>query len=845
LLTPEKLYQILAPGLPSDFPPLKSEPHLSHNLPLELTSFIGRQTEIKQVQELLRKHRIVTITGSGGVGKTRLSLQVAERVLPEIPDGIWYVELASISDPELVPQSVSAALGLREEPNLPVMGILENFLSAREILLILDNCEHLLEACALIANTLLRKAARLKILASSREALGIDGEIAYRVPSMATPEPRHLSNLEVFKDYEAVRLFTERARVVLPGFEVTEHNAHAIAQICKRLDGIPLALELAAARINLLTTEQVANRLDDAFRLLSGGSRMTLPRHQTLRATIDWSYSLLSTAERVLLRRLAVFTGGSTLETIEAICSGDGLESDQVLTMLTGLVNKSMISVERKQGQDTRYRLFETVHQFAQEKLYEAGESQTFRDRHVNYFLDMAEGIEPQLRTPVALECLRVLDREMDNLRAALSWAFNEPRSQNVEIGLQLAQALFWFWFIRNHMSEGRAWYEGLLLQRDVAGRKLTRAKILYYMGSLALKQGDDQTAMEQLDESIAIFREAGQEGKQGLAYSLITQGELHHWNQLTPNPPILLFQESLTLFQELGDKWGQAIALHWLGVTMAADRAAAGRSYFKKSLDLFRELGDRWAQTMPLGGLGSVELALGNHAQGRALFEESLSIQQEFGDKFGVSWTLVQLGNEALNSGEIERANDYCQQALDIRRAAGDRRNPSFILEPLNSIAQLQGDYEKAHAFLMEMLETEQEERDPWGIALSLRELAIVAFHMGNHTRAADQILECLPMLLEVGNLYGVATCLILSAELAMEKAEPLGAARLLGAAETILEGVDTPLRLHHRADYERAITRLRTQLDKTTLESARNEGRMLTPEGAIAFALREGNNL
>ena len=324
MLYPEHLYQVNAPGLQADFPPLASESRPSHNLPLELTAFIGREKEIAQVQLLLHQHRLVTLTGSGGVGKTRLSIQVAGEMLTEFPQGIWYVELAPISDPDLVSHSVAAVLGLREEPNRPIIETLCHFLSNRELLLVLDNCEHLLAACAQLADALLRNAPKLRILISSREALGIAGEHPFRVPSLSLPDPKQMPPLEALQRYEAVQLFTERAGAVLPSFQVTAHNARAVAQICQRLDGIPLALELAAARLNMLTAEQLDSRLDHAFRLLTGGSRTALPRQQTLRAAIDWSYKLLSTSEQVLLRRLAVFAGGSTLEAAEAVCAGDG-----------------------------------------------------------------------------------------------------------------------------------------------------------------------------------------------------------------------------------------------------------------------------------------------------------------------------------------------------------------------------------------------------------------------------------------------------------------------------------------------------------------------------------------
>lgn len=373
LIRPKRIFQLVAPDLPSEFPPLKTLDAFPNNLPLQLTSFIGRETQIAQVKKELDEHRLVTLTGSGGTGKTRLSLQVAADLLDAFPNGVWFVELAPLSDPDLIPQTILSAIGISEQKDRAALEVLQDYLQTRTTLLVLDNCEHLITRAAEVANAILTAAPKVKILASSREALGVQGELSWHVPSLSLPDPKKLPEPEALTQYEAVRLFIDRAMLVNSYFTVTKDNAPAIAQICFRLDGIPLALELAAARVRMLSVDQISSRLDDRFRLLTGGARTALPRQQTLRATIDWSYDLLAENEQLLLRRLAVFAGGWTLELAEQTCSDETIDPYEVMDMLGKLVDKSLVAVyESVTG--TRYRILETVRQYAREKLFESGE---------------------------------------------------------------------------------------------------------------------------------------------------------------------------------------------------------------------------------------------------------------------------------------------------------------------------------------------------------------------------------------------------------------------------------------------------------------------------------------
>ncbi len=395
----EEIFQLLHPDLPTDFPPLRSLDVLPNNLPHQVTSFIGREWEMAEVKRLLPTTRLLTLTGPGGCGKTRLALQVAADLLEEFANGVWLAELAALSDSALVPQAVASALGVREEPGRSLLATLADYLQPKQLLLVLDNCERLIGACAPLAAALLRACPSLKILALSWEVLGIAEEVTYHVPALSLPDLRRLPSLEHLTQYEAVRLFIERAADALPTFAVTNQNARAVAQVCYRLDGIPLAIELAAARVKVLSVDQIAGRLDDRFRLLTSGSRAAPPRLQTLRATMDWGYDLLSEKERMVLRRLAVFAGGWTLAAAEAVCAGDRVEGFEVLDLLTRLVNKSLVSAE-EQGEETHYRMLETVRQYAREKLLESGEADVVRGRHRDWDQRMAERADPELHGP-------------------------------------------------------------------------------------------------------------------------------------------------------------------------------------------------------------------------------------------------------------------------------------------------------------------------------------------------------------------------------------------------------------------------------------------------------------
>lgn len=477
LLRPEHLYQLNASGLTTTFPPLKTLDSFPNNLPTQLTSFIGRENEIAELKQELDQHRLVTLTGSGGTGKTRLSLQVAADLLEKFDHGVWFIELAPLTDPDLIPQTILSAIGIIEQPGKTPLEVLKEYLHEKQMLIVLDNCEHLVSASAQVVNALLNAAPKLKIMASSREALGVKGEASYPVPSLSLPDLKHLPEFDQLSQYEAVRLFIDRALLVAPHFVVDKDNAPHIAQICYRLDGIPLAIELAVARIKMLSVEQISTRLGDRFRLLTGGARTALPRQQTLRALIDWSYDILTENERLLLRRLSVFAGGWTLEAAEEVCVGverDTISPYDILDLLTQLVNKSLVVViaEGSQSGETRYRMLETIRQYAREKLLEAGGSEVIRDRHLAYFVKLIEQAEPELYRSNQALWLNKLDDELDNLRMALEWAL----AIDAESGLRIA-ALPWRWSdMHDYFREMGEWLSQFLERYPVADSLHARA---------------------------------------------------------------------------------------------------------------------------------------------------------------------------------------------------------------------------------------------------------------------------------------------------------------------------------------------------------------------------------
>jgi predicted ATPase/DNA-binding SARP family transcriptional activator len=659
-----------------------------HNLPRQLTSFIGRAKEIAEVTALLDHTALLTLTGSGGCGKTRLSLQVASSVREQFPDGVWLVELAALSDPGLAPQTVASTWGLVEQPGKSFTQTLTEYLQSKNLLLVLDNCEHLLLACAQLSEALLRACAHVKILASSRERLGIGGELIYRVPSLSLPDLQSPLTVERVSRCEAGQLFVERALFQRPGFAVTSQNAPALGHICHRLDGIPLAIELAAARVRSLSVEEINSRLGKCFRLLTGGSATTLPRQQTLVATINWSYDLLTPAERLLLARLSVFVGGWTLETAEQVCQGESptgahIAEGEVLNLLAGLVDKSLVLAETH-GQATRYRLLETVRQYALERLEASAESQAVRGRHRDTFLALAEEANPELTGSQQAYWLSVLEEEHDNLRQALAFCGEETAGD--EKRLSLGAALFRFWNIRGHWSEGRERLTAALSRPGGQVHAKARADALNGVGVLALSQGDYAPARSLLEESLAIYRELGD--AEGIAFSVNNLGRVACC-QGDMASARSLFEESLAIYRELGDQGSVAHVLSYLGhVDTCQGDYALARSLLEESLTIGRKLGNKGSIAFSLSYLGIVAHEQRDYALAHILLEESLTIYRELGDKGGIARVLSNLGRAAYFEGDYDSARSLTEEILLLQRELGDRRGIANYLEMLALLA-------------------------------------------------------------------------------------------------------------------------------------------------------------
>jgi predicted ATPase/DNA-binding SARP family transcriptional activator len=593
-------------------------PTRTNNFPAQLTSFIGRHKEIAALLHLLAENRLVTLTGSGGTGKSRLALHLAAKLLDRFPDGAWLVELAPLADPVFVPKAIIASLGLLELPNKHPVDILVDFLSTRRLLLILDNCEHLLDTCASLSDKLLRDCPELTILATSREILGISGEAPYRVPPMALPDAHQLPALEALSEMDAVHLFVERAQLVLPDFELNEGNATAVVQVVTRLDGIPLAIELAASRLRLLGIDQVAQRLNDAFRLLTGGSRTALPRHQTLRASIDWSYNLLSEKERILLRRLSVFSGSWRLQAAEAICAdapgpSQIIDPEDILDLLSELVDKSLVNAEQETAGRMRYRMLETIHQYAHEKLVDEKEAEALRSRHLGYYLELAKTLEPKLRGREQVATLEQVGRELDNVRLALEWGLQT----DVEAELRLASALKWFWHIRFHWSEDIDWLEkGLTLEQETrpissnggdfthTPRALIRARALAALGMHRwMYPHRSMEARNLFTESLALYRQAGIQDDNHLGYAL---NYLAHYCE-NKEEALSYVNEAMALFQRLDDHHGKSMC-YWSLANIGSDMDQRKKFYL-----------DCLAHNQLIGdeeGIATAWMLLGYHAE-------------------------------------------------------------------------------------------------------------------------------------------------------------------------------------------------------------------------------------
>jgi predicted ATPase/class 3 adenylate cyclase len=647
LASAERIYQVQHPSLRASFPALRSLEATPNNLPQQVTSFIGRDREKVEVGDLLAKHRLVMLQGAGGIGKSRLSLQVAADLMDEFPDGVWLVELAALTDARLVPQAIASVLGVKEEAGYPVVDALVKAIADRRLLLILDNCEHLVEACAQIARQVLNAGPLVRILASSREPLHVAGEAIFPLQPLAVPDPYGSFKRQALEGYAAARLFIERASAAQPTFAVSDDNAMAVAGICQRLDGIPLALELAAARVRSLSVEQISARLSDRFRLLTGGDRTALPRQQTLRALIDWSFDLLTPQERVLFRRLAVFAGGFTLEGAEAVGAAGELLGAEVLPLLTNLVEKSLVTMD---AGGERYRLLETVRHYALDRLASSGEVDATRSRHLVFYVGLAETARPALTGPRVAHWVGRLEAERENLLAAHVWC--DSAEGGGELGLRLLDAVKFYLLNRGLLVLGHRLLIEALARSGAQARARPRARALFEAG--------------QFCNSLGRYEEA-----------------------------LGLLEESLSISNEIGDKWGAMQTLQPLGeAANGQGDIDAARRYLEEAVARSRESTDKRELASALVNLGQLYRLAGPADAALPLFVEGIALMREVGDHESVGLILLNLAMVSIGQGALDRVPAVLREVVDIAVESGSAPVGKSVLEVASALAAAHRDW-------------------------------------------------------------------------------------------------------------------------------------------------------
>ena len=852
---PERVVQLCHPDLVNEFAALRvSGTVVFTRLPVQLSSFVGRGAELTQLRELLAQNRVVTLTGAGGVGKTRLAIQVAAQMAGEFSDGVWYVDLAPITNPELVPLTVARALGLPDQPGRSTMDTLLRFVRDRQLLVVLDNCEHLLDASAELVVALLREAARLTVLATSREAIGVAGEVSWRVPSLSL-------------DDEAIELFTDRARHARPGFAVSADNAAAVGEICARLDGVPLAIELAAARVRALSLAEILDSLHDRFRLLTGGARTAVRRQQTLRASVDWSHALLTEPERVLFRRLAVFLGGFDFDAAQAVAGSGEVERYQVLDQLTLLVDKSLVVADDSGGR-TRYRLLETVRQYALEKLGESGEADAVRTRHRDHYTAMAAVLDAPAGHDFE-ERLEQANLEIDNLRAAFLWSLE---NSDVQLALALASSLEPLWLARGRIREGLAWFDTALADDNAQHAEVVaavRARALADEATLAIRVGAADS-LDQAQQALAIAREVDDPAL--LARALTACGSIAGYSS-NAELARACFTEATELARAVGDRWRLSQILGWqAAAALVAGGPLAGRAPAEEGRDLAEAIGDRFVSRGCRWCLGVAQCWHGDLVGAAAQFAELVAEAHAAHDGVIEANSLGMQGAVLAYQGDtgaaraadaaVEAAAElggspaglgYCALAA-AALAAGDvaaARDACEAAAPhmsgFSGVAALQRAF-SAHAALAggDLLAARQWADEAVStttglfLMVALTARARVAIAQGQLEQAERDAHDALACAAELEAYLGISDILECLAALAGDAGSHREAARLFGAAHGSRQRMGAVRFKVWDAGYEASVEELRNALGQAVFETAWAEGAALSTEEAIAYAQR-----
>jgi predicted ATPase/DNA-binding XRE family transcriptional regulator len=818
----------LAP-LPGESFPLAGS-RRTFNLPISPTSFIGREKEKNEIAFLSERYPLVTILGAAGIGKTRLSLQVAQARADSYPDGAWLVELAPIRDPLLLPRIVATAIGLRDEPQRPVIDMLCDYLHGKSLLIVLDNCEHLVEACAQLADRIVRTAPDIRILASSREALNIPGEVTYLIPPLEIPEIDPDFSLDTTCEVEAVRLFIDRAAAALPSFHASDENIGSIIRICRHLDGIPLALELAAAKVKVLSVEQLADRLEDRFRLLTGGSRTSLERHQTLRAAIDWSYNLLSPVEQALFRRLSIFSGGWSLTAAESVCGGNGTE--EVLELLEQLINKSLVFAEELRG-EVRYQMLETIRQYAFEKLVQQDEDSALRDRHFEYFLQLAELAAPHLIRDEQLSWLEKLDRDYENLRAALERSLTRD---SPEQALRLCAALGRFWLIRCYWREGAAWLDRALDQpadhadpHERAARiraLVVDADLADHIGNLPRMEVSAKTSLNLCD----LHTDRRDAAIAGFYVGLVYQG-------LEENEKALrYFERSLAEFHDLKDAYWEACTFRSLTYILVQRGEMSRHERDRQALVLARKAGERLHLAKVLFNQATWALTVNQIETAEADLQECERLYEELGYKTGKVYYYHAV--IAHLNREYEQAKAMYEKVRDQSEFLGDQDRRSLAITNLGIIAREEGNLTLAHSQFEEALKLAEAVGSKHDIGYRLALLAEIEYLQGNVNPAKENLRKSLWIAGELNDRrYTIGNTLLIFSRVFINLS-PYPAVKVFGAAHAHVQKVDEPLDRFFLHDSDRVIDQAHKVLGDEAFQAAFLEGQKMLLDDALLLA-------
>ncbi len=717
------LYQIVSDGIPSDFPPIKSLDPRRNNLPIELTTFIGREKEIAQIKEMLPEVHLLSLVGFGGTGKTRLAIHIAFDLIDEFDAGVWFVELAQLSEPSHILREIASALNVTTDEKRKTLDVLNDFLREKELLLILDNCEHVISNAQIYAEALLRNCPKLKILVTSRESLNISGESVYDVPALSLPDAGKDFSAESIFEFESVRLFIDRALSVKPDFKVTGSNAALIVRLCLQLDGIPLALELAAARVKMMSVEKILERLNDRFTLLKGGNRTLLPRQQTLKALIDWSYDLLSEKEKLLCRRLSIFSGGWILEAAEKVCSDDILDEEEILDLLTSLADKSLIKIY-KSDYNLRYTMLETIRKYGDERMIESDQKGKLQEGHSNYFYKLSEDSEKKLTGPGQKEEIRILSSEKENLRDSLRWSLKNLPEQ----ALKMAASLGKFWELQSDFTEGIDFLMKAM-ENSKSSKPVVKARAILWTGIFFIHHGKYSESKKYLNECLQIFKENNDKERQAatlISLATITIFEADYENLK------LLSDESLAISIQINNKSYIAASLQNTGLgLMQQGMYDEARKKIQESLSIYRELNDSVQLAKTIGNFGALEYLMMNFEKAISAFKESLQLRRELGDRQGAAIALCNLGSVAYMQKDYDKAERVLEESLGIIRELGDRRVYVTPLNTLGTIAVERNEFQKAIRLFNESIAIAKDIGDKYSIAKGIEGFAAMLMSM------------------------------------------------------------------------------------------------------------------